>query len=264
MVADLQAHLDEDIYRFGYPRDLTGQNLFKATIVRLLNYQNLYPGQFSDVINFSLAQCYERLGNFEKAIQHYDTVRLIDDSPLAELAEQNLEIATEFHSATEQNYQLDSLSDYILDVESRIAKLDKLTIKYRDSFYQILARKEKEQLLVEFAHILKESRYALPDGPQRSINAFQLLIDENPESIRKFEHRLQLADFYYELASEYAAINHPERGDFFAQTFDNFIELAINIYYEVAQADGYLEKIEAKFKLISIQEFERRIRQKSK
>jgi hypothetical protein len=264
MVADLQAHLDEDIYRFGYPRDLTGQNLFKSTIVRLINYRNLYPGQFSDVVNFSLAQCYERLGNLEKAIQHYDAVRLFDESPLAELARQNLQIITEFLSALRKNLQTENLSDYILDIESRIATLDELKIKYHGTFYEILALLEKEQLLVQLALILKESRYAIPDGTQRAIDAFQLLIDENPQSIRKYQHRLQLADFYYELASEYATFNQPQRGDFFALTFDNFVDLAINIYYEVAQADGYLEKNEAKFKLLAIQEFALRTKQKSK
>jgi hypothetical protein len=264
LVADLQAHLDEDIYRFGYPRDITGQNLFKASIVRLANYQNLYPGEFSDVVEMALAQCHERLGNYPEALKHYRTVAELTAGKLADLARERIAIAEEFDAIVNASVNRESISGYIADAESRLKRLDSLVEKYRGTGYESLARLEKERAGVEYAVMIKESRYALPDGTEKALLAFTRLIDEHGESNNISAHRLRLADFYFELASEYAALRDPERGEFDQQVFDQFLDRAIQGYYEVSQAEGYEEREEGRLKLQCALEVARTTREKSK
>src|SRR5262245_55617013 len=59
ILADLQMHVDDDIYRFGQPRDIAGKNLFRATLERLKNYEATNPGAFPDVIAVSKAKALE-------------------------------------------------------------------------------------------------------------------------------------------------------------------------------------------------------------
>jgi tetratricopeptide (TPR) repeat protein len=283
LVGDLQAHLDDDIYRFGYPRDITGQNLFKASIVRLVNYQRLYPDEFNDVVRMALAECHERLGNYREAIANYRDVSRLSADPdavqasgrgrtgkdataLAQLAQERMAIAEEFRSTINAAVNRESLSGYLADAEQRLRRLDALVERYRATGYEPLARLEREQAEVEYATVLRENRNVVPGGGgvDRAVAAYQRVIDENVESKNISAHRLRLADFYYELAAEYVALRPPERGEFEAAVFEGFLDRAIRGYYDVSRAEGYDERGEGQMKLHCALEFGRQVREKSK
>jgi tetratricopeptide (TPR) repeat protein len=273
LIADVQGHLDDDIYRFGYPRDLTGQNLFKASIVRLVNYQRLYPDEFNDVIEMALAQCHERLGDYKEAIADYREVSRLsaagagkEAAALAKLAQERMAIAEEFRSAVNAEVNRESLSGYLADAEQRLQRLDALVERYHASGYEPLARLEREQAEVEYATVIGENRNVLPGGGgvEKAVAAYQRVIDENEESKNISAHRMRLADLYYELAAEYVALTPPERGEFEVAVFEGFLDRAIRGYYEVSRAAGYDERAEGQMKLGCALEFARRVREESK
>ena len=63
-IKDFQRLAREDLYRYSIPKDVTGTNIMKATLVRLDDYEDVYPNRFSDLVNFSKAMAYERLRDY--------------------------------------------------------------------------------------------------------------------------------------------------------------------------------------------------------
>jgi hypothetical protein len=56
VLADFARHLHDDLYRFPPPSDLTGGNLFAATLTRLENFRTLHPTDMPDVVTFAKAE----------------------------------------------------------------------------------------------------------------------------------------------------------------------------------------------------------------
>ena len=69
IVKDFQRLAKEDTYRFPIPKDVTGINIMKATLVRLNDYEAKNPGQFTDIVLFNKASALERLIIFPQALQ---------------------------------------------------------------------------------------------------------------------------------------------------------------------------------------------------
>jgi hypothetical protein len=61
IVKDFQRLAKEDTYRFPIPKDVTGINIMKASLVRLDDYERKNRGQFSDIVQFNKAAALERL-----------------------------------------------------------------------------------------------------------------------------------------------------------------------------------------------------------
>ena len=67
----------------------------KATLVRLDDYEEVYPNRFSDLVNFSKAMAYERLRDYEQAVNYYRKVAA-SNGRLGEQAEKNIVVLTAF------------------------------------------------------------------------------------------------------------------------------------------------------------------------
>ena len=50
IVKDFQRLAREDTYRFPIPKDVTGINIMKATLIRLDDYERKNRGQFADIV----------------------------------------------------------------------------------------------------------------------------------------------------------------------------------------------------------------------
>jgi len=87
----LSALGQEDTYRFPIPKDVTGINIMKATLVRLNDYERKNPNQFSDIVQFNKALALERLREYDQAAALYRKVAETDGRLAAEAAK-NAEI----------------------------------------------------------------------------------------------------------------------------------------------------------------------------
>ena len=254
ILADFQWHLEDDIYRFAYPRDAAGNSIFKITIVRLANYQALYPDRFPDIVAFARAQAYERLGDYPQAIGNYKDV-LSSSTELEQLAKEKMAVAEEFNEIVNNPVGQRTLQGYMDIISERIARLDQLITRYQGTPYEALARVEKENAELEYAVLLMENRMVIRDGVEKAVSQIQKLIQDNSESKRIYAHHLLLADFYFELAKEYILLNDPEQAVFKIEEFEALVSSARAQYYMVEQADGYEEKLEARAKLKALSEF---------
>ncbi|MGH7831630.1 MAG: hypothetical protein ACREP8_15805, partial [Candidatus Binatia bacterium] len=78
VVKDFQRFAREDLYRFPIPKDVTGMNIMKATLIRLEDYEKKNPGQWTDIVQFSKATAYERLRDYDQATGCYRKVAAMD------------------------------------------------------------------------------------------------------------------------------------------------------------------------------------------
>ena len=60
IVNEFQRLSREDVYRFAIPKDVTGTNILKATLLRLDDYQRKHGNGYSDIVEFTRATAYER------------------------------------------------------------------------------------------------------------------------------------------------------------------------------------------------------------
>jgi tetratricopeptide (TPR) repeat protein len=74
IVKDFQRLMKEDTYRFPIPKDVTGVNIMKATLVRLEDYEKKNPGKFTDIVQYNKALALERLREYDQAIAYYRKV----------------------------------------------------------------------------------------------------------------------------------------------------------------------------------------------
>ncbi len=128
---------------------------------------------------------------------------------------------------------------------------------------EALAKLEKEKNEVDFAIFLQDNRHLLKNGTQRALEIWNVIIKEHGKSKNIHSHKMNLADFHYSLAKEYATLYPPERTGFDWKTFESLARPARDIYYQVSQADGFAEKKEAKGKLEAILSFMDTIKSKN-
>jgi len=254
VVADSQTYLRADVYRFPYPLDPSGQNAYKSFIVRLANYETLYPDRFTEALAFLRARLYERLGDYEQAIHFY----IVTSSMKGELqkeAEKRLITTRRFYDICQNPVRAKTLEEYILSYEKRQSEMLGLINECAGSDTECLARLEKEKTDVDFALFLQNNRYLLREGANRCIRLWQSIIEEHRESKNLQSHRLHLGDFYFSLAKEYASWKPPERIGFDWETFEKFAFEARRLYYAVSREYGYPERLEASGKLEAVLSF---------
>lgn len=262
IMADCQRALGADIYRFAYPVDATGQNIYKSSLVRLANYEKLYPGKFTEPLTFMRARLYERLGDYAQARHYYGIVAAMKGE-LAELAEGRLPIADNFEAITGHVIRARTAEEYQRESELKMASLRTLIEKCAGLDAEPLARVELEKAEVDHAVFLQDNRHLLQDGTRLAVEKWKGIIGSHSESKNLPSHRIHLADFYYSLAKEYVTWVPPERIGFEWKVFENFAVQARDIYYEVSQMDGYPEKREGRAKLEAILAFIETTRKRS-
>lgn len=259
IVAEFQRYRYADLYRFPYPRDVSGQNVFKATLVRLRNYETLYGDRFAELIAYTRAQAYARLGDYETAARFCEKTRSCGGQ-LARRAAADARILEDFRRATEVARQAQELGDFQKSLEERVARCRRLVERYKSEPWQSLARCEWEQAEVDLAEFIWANRQVIPNGTKRAIDMLEAIRERHKESKNFFRHTMRLGDWAYEVATEYAILFPPERAGFVWDEFERWAAKAKSHYLEVAQSFGAEERIEAAAKLSALEALEHRIR----
>jgi hypothetical protein len=259
VVADIQRHIRDDVYRFPYPSDVTGQNVFRAGLVRLVNYETLYPGRVSDAVALSKAQALEKLCAYREAGRNYENAGKSNDEAIRKVAGEGLERCRRFAAVVYQDLDMSGLRPYERDLQKKIRDLDDLATQYKGSPHQFLALVERERAQTQLAEFYVTMRFMRPYSPNDAITQIKRNIDQNKESKRFYFHHLMLADLYYDLAKEYTMLHDPEGADFEIKEFERFTNSARSEYHIIQQADGFPEKLEARAKLLALEAFVERV-----
>jgi len=248
IVKDFQRLAKEDTYRFPIPKDVTGINIMKATLVRLNDYEGKNPGQFTDIVQFNKASALERLREYDQAAALYRKVGQSDGRLGAEAAK-NAEILDDFLRIFDRAVPTDDPFKYIAGLDQKVAAWNQLIQKHKGTPYEFLARVEEERIDRAKVAFVEANRYRLKDGNQLTIVGYSQLVTKHEQSKNIHRYLIDFGDFYMLLAKEYASQYDPEGLIYDSKVLDQFVKSALKLYSEVAQVDGILEKIEAQGKI---------------
>jgi hypothetical protein len=248
IVKDFQRLAKEDTYRFAIPKDVTGVNIMKATLVRLDDYERKNAGKFSDIIQFNKALALERLREYAEATLLYRNVSE-RGGRLGAQASKNLEALEAFLNILDKPLPAEDPFQYIKGMDEKVAAWNHLIEKQQGTTYEFLARCEEERIDRAKVAFVEANRYRLKDGNQLVILGYSQLITKHRQSKNIYRFIIDFGDFYALLAKEYAAQYDPEGLIFELKAFDQFAKSALKLYTEVVRIDGVVEKIEAQGKV---------------
>jgi tetratricopeptide (TPR) repeat protein len=254
IVKDFQRLMKEDTYRFPIPKDVTGVNIMKATLVRLEDYEKKNPGKFTDIVQYNKALALERLREYDQATAYYRKVAETGGRLGAEAAK-NAEVLEVFQRILEKPLPSEDPFKYIQALDEKVAAWNQLIQKYRGSPYEYLARVEEERIDRAKVAFVEANRYRLKEGNQIVILGYSQLVTKHRQSKNIYRFLIDFGDFYALLAKEYASQYDPEGLTFDFKVFDQFVKSALKLYSEVAQVDGIVEKLEAQAKVEAMRGF---------
>lgn len=244
IVKDFQRLAREDTYRFPIPKDVTGVNIMKATLVRLDDYEKKNGGKFTDIIQFNKALALERLREYPQATALYRRVAETGGR-LGDEALKNIEALETFQAILDQPLSAEDPFQYIKVLDEKVAAWNHLIQRYGGTNYEFLARVEEERIDRAKVAFVEANRFRLREGNQLVILGYSQLITKHRQSKNIHRFTIDFGNFYARLAKEYAAQYDPEGLSFDLKAFDQFAKAALKLYSEVVQADGIVEKIEA-------------------
>jgi hypothetical protein len=248
IVKDFQRLAREDTYRFPIPKDITGVNIMKATLVRLDDYERKNRGQFTDIVQFNKALALERLREYDQAAALYRKVAETDGRLGAEAAK-NAEVLDNFLRIFDRTIPADDPFKYIAGLDEKVAAWNGLIKRHQGTPYEFLARVEEERIDRAKVAFVEANRGRLKEGNQLTIVGYSQLVTKHQQSKNLYRFLLDFGDFYFLLAKEYTSQYDPEGLVFDAKVLDQFVKSALKLYTEVAQVDGIVEKIEAQGKI---------------
>ncbi len=254
VVSLLRLHVDDDTYRFPAARDLTGKDVYRTSLQRLedleqIHARKLASGYMLDVIHFSKARALERLGEFELATRHYERVAGLE-SPLAAEAARSAQVCAELHAAGQLTPgPVDDPEAALGVLDEREARIAALREAIAGTHHAHVVEEELER-----TDRLRADYFAARSALDPRLDAFALrlrqeVVQRHRDSKLQVRHLLALADFYAELAERYARRAPPHGLEFDAAIFDEYAFGATRIYETVSHRDGRVEKLEAARKL---------------
>ena len=269
IIGGFDAHDQADLYRFAPPKDLSGQNVFKATLVRLDNYQALYPETNRDMIDLARAGAYERLGEYGEAYRFYRRAAVAleeHESPLLHapailLARRSMKALDEFLALEQLRPQAQTFGELIDEYEARATAWRQLTTSssLRSQPYLSLALIELEEAELLVADTIWQYRGVLENGPPRAIERLAQLIENHAASRRVDDHMLKLGRWWEQRARDYVTQNPPSRFSFQPEQFADYLNQAREQYRKVAGAYGSPWRTEAVAAQETLEEFAKRI-----
>lgn len=264
IVADIQRHINDDVYRYPYATDVTGQNVFRAGIVRLANYETLFPGRMKDLVALAKANAFEKLGAFNDAERNYTEAQKSSDAAIRKAAGEGAERARRFAQVLRRELDQSGLRPYERDLQVLIRDADDLAEKYKGTPYAALALVERERAEMRLAEFYASMRFIHPYTTEDAILQLKRNIERNKNSKNRYSHHLMLGDLYASLARQYVVMHDPDGTDFDMKEFEGFASQARSEYFIVQQADGYPEKLEGRAKLAALEAFVERVAERSR
>lgn len=259
VVGEFQRFFREDSYRFPAPKDLSGVNIYKATLARLDDYEKKYPGRSSEIVYFTKAQALERLWDYEKARSYYEKV-VEGGTRLKEKAQTNVAVLKELLDVRSRPTVTTNYIEYIRSMDEKVSLWSEFIKRHAGTPYEYLAREEEERLDRAKVVFVEINRFHLQDGNQLVISGFQQLLAKHQASKNFNRYLLELADFYSRLAHETVLQTDPQALDFPMEGFTRTVSEGLKLYSEVAGKDGVEEKPEASAKLSALAAFQKRVR----
>ncbi|MFQ5893330.1 MAG: hypothetical protein ACE5H5_03360 [Nitrospinota bacterium] len=244
ILTDFQRHLDDDTYRFATFKDITGQNINKATLIRLNNFERLYPNKFGPIVAYSRAKAYEKLHDYEAAVASYRQI-LGTGSELEPKAKDGLRACQDFLAADAMVPSDGSLPKTLEAYDRRLTAVAKLIEANRGAPYEYLARELEEQAAVERVSFMEANRNRIQNGTELVIVEYNRIIKHHEESKNVYRHILRLGNFFEKVAREYTNRHNPEGLSFDMEEFKSYADSAMGLYTMVASKDGIIEKAEA-------------------
>jgi tetratricopeptide (TPR) repeat protein len=248
IVKDFQRLAKEDTYRFPIPKDVTGINIMKATLVRLEDYEKKNPGKYVDIVQFNKAQALERLRDYDQAAALYRKVAEVEGRLGIEAAK-NAETLDQFLRILDKPLPAEDPFKYIAGLDEKVAAWNQLIQNNQGTPYEFLARVEEERIDRAKVAFVEANRYRLKEGNQIVILGYGQLVAKHRQSKNIHRYLIDFGDFYAILAKEYASQYDPEGLNFEFKVFDQLTKSALKYYSEVVQVDGIVEKIEAQGKI---------------
>jgi hypothetical protein len=254
VVTEFQRVATKDTYRFPLPKDVTGANAHKATLIRLQDYEAKHPGAYSEIIAFTRGRAYEGLHAYEQAIAQYQIVSP-GKNRLAAEATKAIETLTRFQELKQRPFTANTPLEYLQALDTQSAAWHALAQEHAGTLYETLALEEEERVDQAKVEFLKLNRHRIEDGNESVILAYRQLIGKHTESKYRYRYQIEFGDFYFTLAEEYVVQNDPESLQFSVSTFEELGQAALRLYAQVAQEDGVIEKLEAKGKLEALEAY---------
>jgi hypothetical protein len=248
IIRDFQRLAKEDTYRFFIPKDITGVNIMKSTLLRLEDYEKKNPGQFTDIIQFNKALALERLREYDRAAVFFRRAAE-GQGRLADEATKNAATLDAFLRILGKPLSAEDPFKHMEGLDEKVAAWNQLIQKQQGTPYEFLARVEEEKIDRAKVAFVEANRYRLKEGNQLVVLGYSQLITKHRQSKNIYRFLLDFGDFYTILAKEYASQYDPEGLRFDSKAFDQFAKSALKLYAEVAQVDGIQEKIEAQGKI---------------
>lgn len=248
IIKDFQRLAREDTYRFPIPKDITGANIMKATLLKLEDYEKKNPRQFVDVIQFNKALAFERLREYEQAAVFYRKAAEIGGR-LGPEAAKSAEVMDTFLRILDKPLSMEDPFKHMEGLDEKVGAWNALIQRHQGTPYEYLARVEEERIDRAKVTFVEANRYRLKEGNQLVILGYSQLVTKHRQSKNIHRFLVDFGDFYALLAKEYASQYDPEGLNFDFKAFEQFAKSALKLYSEVAQTDGILEKIEAQGKI---------------
>lgn len=245
ILTDYQRHLDDDTYRFATFKDISGQNIYKATLVRLKNFERLYPNKFAPIVAYSRAKAYEKLHDYEAAVASYQQI-IGTGNELEPKAKKGLRVCRDFIGANAMGRTDGSIPSRRLKAfDRRLRALERLIQAHKGTSYEYLARELEEQAAIERIIFLEANRHLINNGTELTIVEYNRIIKRHEESKNVYRHILRLGNFFEKQAREYVSRYDPEGLSFSMGDFKSYADSAMGLYIMVASKDGIIEKAEA-------------------
>lgn len=243
ILTDFQRHLNDDTYRFATFKDITGQNIYKATLLRLNNYERLNPNKFAPIVAYSRAKAYEKLHDYKAAVATYRQI-VGTGGEIEPKAKEGLRVCLDFLAANSSPSSDGSIANTLGAFDRRTKALERLIETYKGTPYEYLARELEEQAAVERASFLEANRDRIKSGTELTIVEYNRIIKRHEESKNVYRHILRLGNFFEKLARQYASSHDPEGLSFSMEQFKSYADSAMGLYTMVASKDGIIEKAE--------------------
>lgn len=259
IVAVLERHVPDDTYRYEPARDFTDRNVYRSSLLRLENLEQLHApalraGHLDGAIAFAKGRALERLRAYDLAAQHFD--RAASNETLREDARRGARIGAAIAEAIRIGIDLEdpmaengalSLDEVtvVAGLDERLSVLTALLRNDPPAPYPAILREEIERADVTRARYFTALRRVLPDGNLRAVSEWQRVIARHGPSKYQRRHMIEAANLYAELAREYVLAKPPQSLDFDPPLFRELVDGATHLYEAVAHEDGTPEKLEA-------------------
>ena len=251
IVNEFQRLSREDVYGFHIPKDVSGTNILKATLLRLDDFQRKHGNGYRDIVEFTRATAYERLRDYGRAVRHYRVVTR-SGGALAATAKRHLDALETFRRIMRTALPKDDPFKYIKALDEVVLAWNALIGQHEGTPLAYLARVEAERIDRAKVAFVELNRHRLNDGNELVIVGYSQLLSRHAKSKNYHRHVLDFGDYYVSLAREYSIRNDPEGLDFDIEAFEGFAQSGMKLYTEVAQQDGTLEKLEANGKIAAL------------